>query len=175
MVLNYLRLLLFGLGLLVGLQLPALVDQYAKRVDSHWREAQQALAGFQANADAHFDGDLQRLVAHYAASTDSVFRGDAHSIGQLLDRRQLLQAEMTALAGNSAARIWHLLWYADDAIRRQMLAQYSYTVPLTPDAILWALAVGLGLAWLVELPLWLLLTLVRGQQLQRHSNYGGLR
>lgn len=175
MLLNYLRLLLFGLGLLVGLQLPALVDQYSKRVDAHWREAQQALAGFQANADVHFGGDMQRLVEHYAASSDAVFRADARSIATLLARRELLQAEVSALAANSAARIWHLLWHADAEIRRQMLMQYSYTVPLTPEAIFWALAVGLGLAWLVELPLRLLLALLRGRPPQRSGVYGGLR
>ena len=38
MLRSYLRLLLFACGLLAGVQVPGLMDQYGKRVDAHLRE-----------------------------------------------------------------------------------------------------------------------------------------
>lgn len=38
---SYLRLLLFTLGLLLGVQVPGFIDDYAKRVDAHRLEAAQ--------------------------------------------------------------------------------------------------------------------------------------
>ena len=42
----YLRLVVFALGLLVGVQVPGFVDQYAKRVSAHYIEASKNFAGF---------------------------------------------------------------------------------------------------------------------------------
>ena len=61
---DYVRLLSFALGLLLGIQVPAFVDQYAKRVDAHWREARTNLGEFQLDADRYFNGDMQRLISH---------------------------------------------------------------------------------------------------------------
>jgi hypothetical protein len=47
MFLSYLRLVLFTLGLLVGVQVPGFINDYAKRVEAHLIEAQTGLAGFQ--------------------------------------------------------------------------------------------------------------------------------
>lgn len=39
---SYLRLLLFTLGLLLGVQVPGFIDDYAKRVDAHRLETSRA-------------------------------------------------------------------------------------------------------------------------------------
>jgi hypothetical protein len=46
MLRSYLRLILFTLGLLVGVQVPGFIEDYAKRVDAHRLEAEQGLKGF---------------------------------------------------------------------------------------------------------------------------------
>ena len=40
MLLSYLRLVLFAIGLLVGVQVPGFINDYAKRVEAHLIEAQ---------------------------------------------------------------------------------------------------------------------------------------
>ena len=47
MFLSYLRLVLFTLGLLIGVQVPGFINDYANRVEAHLIEAQTGLAGFQ--------------------------------------------------------------------------------------------------------------------------------
>src|SRR3546814_8379983 len=79
MLLSYLRLVLFAIGLLVGVQVPGFISDYAKRVEAHLIEAQTGLQGFQGTANQFFKGDMQALVAHYRASEDPIFRSEEHA------------------------------------------------------------------------------------------------
>ena len=80
MLLSYLRLVLFAAGLLIGVQVPGFISDYAKRVEAHLIEAQTSLSGFQGTANQFFKGDMQALVAHYRASEDPIFRSDASGL-----------------------------------------------------------------------------------------------
>lgn len=147
---SYLRLVLFALGLLLGVQVPGFIDDYAKRVDAHRIEARQALQGFRDTARRFFDGDLDALVAHYRASPDPVMRSDADSVATLVARDALLEREWQAMQGPWYRRAWHLASAADPALLAETRAAYRYQVLLAPEAIAWALACGLFLALVVE-------------------------
>jgi hypothetical protein len=148
---GYLRLLVFAFGLLVGVQVPGVVDDYAKRVAAQRAESEESLLGFRETAARFFNGDLNALVAHYRASADEVMRSDAESIAHLVSRAELLEAEWLAMQGPWYGQAWHLLSDADREILQQTLDAYTYQVLLAPQAIFWGLGVGLVLAWLVEL------------------------
>ena len=47
----YARLVIFAAGLLLGIQVPAFVDQYKNRVAAHYLEVSANIAGFQATAN----------------------------------------------------------------------------------------------------------------------------
>lgn len=151
MLRSYLRLMLFGLGLLVGVQVPGFMSDYAMRVDAHRIEATLSLEGFQDTANRFFRGDLQALVAHYADSDDPVFRSDSNSLSALLQRKTLLDREWQAMQSPWYSKAWHLMTSADRALLNETYAGYRYQVLLAPDAIAWALCCGLLLAWLAEL------------------------
>jgi len=68
MFVDYLRLVLFAIGLLAGVQTPGFIDQYAKRVSAHQIEVAQNFSGFQQTADRYFGGSVEALLAHHAAS-----------------------------------------------------------------------------------------------------------
>ena len=150
MLRSYLRLVLFAVGLLVGVQVPGVINDYSQRVEAHRLEAQQSLRGFSETAQRFFNGDLQALVAHYRASEDPVFRSDAASIGALLARNQLLEREWQALQGPWYEKAWHVLAKADPQLRQETLNGYNYQVLLAPEAIAWGIACALLLAWVVE-------------------------
>ncbi len=150
MVRSYLRLALFALGLLLGVQVPGFVDDYGKRVEAHRLESEQALKGFRETAGRFFEGDLQALVAHYRASKDEVMRSDAHSVGVLVERADWLEREWQAMQGPWYARVWHLATAADDELLSETYQAYRYQVLLAPEAIAWGIACALLLAWLVE-------------------------
>ncbi|WP_068825591.1 DUF2937 family protein [Pseudomonas sp. BMS12] len=148
---GYLRLLVFAFGLLVGVQVPGFIDDYAKRVDAHRAESEQSLLGFRETAARFFNGDLNALVAHYRASTDDVMRSDAESVAHLVSRSELLEAEWLAMQGPWYGQVLHLATGADPVLLQETLDAYSYQVLLAPQAIAWGLGVALLLAWLVEL------------------------
>ena len=147
----YLRLLVFAFGLLVGVQVPGFIDDYAKRVAAQRAESEESLLGFRETAARFFKGDLNALVTHYRASTDEVMRSDAESVAHLVTRSELLEGEWLAMQGPWYAQAWHLATAADPELLEATYSAYTYQVLLAPQAIAWALGVGLFLAWLVEL------------------------
>ena len=104
MLRSYIRLVLFALGLLVGVQVPGFIKDYSIRVDAHRQEALQALEGYRNTAGQYFQGDLDALVAHYRGSPDPVFQRDGDNVEHLLRRAKLFDNEWQALQGPWYAR-----------------------------------------------------------------------
>ena len=150
MVRSYLRLALFALGLLIGVQVPGFIDDYSKRVEAHRSESEQGLVGFRETARRFFDGDLQRLVGHYRASRDPVMQSDARSVATLVERGEVLARESAAMQGPWYGQIWHLATAADPQLLQETRAAYRYQVLLAPEAIAWGIACALFLAWVIE-------------------------
>ncbi len=149
-VLDYLRLLLFAVGLLLGLQIPALVDQYQKRVDARLTEASQNLAGFQMTADRYFQGSVEKLIEHYKNSDDQIFRQDANNILAIFNNVQRYQLEMDKLVDGGVSAAFHVMFRADQELMEETLSQFTYTVVLSPPALAWGLILAFLFAVLAE-------------------------
>ena len=147
---DYFRLILFCSGLLIGIQVPAVVDQYEKRIDAHLSEALQILAGFQQTADRYFDGSVQNLVKHYENSDDPVFNNDARNIRFISERVATLQAEAETLQQHALWRVLHVVTSPDKQIIQQTMQQYSYMILIDPQALIWGVICGFLIATLLE-------------------------
>lgn len=134
----------------MGLQIPGFMDQYRNRVDAHFQEVRINLSGFQQTADRYFSGSIQALIAHYRRSSDSVFRQDAGSLQNLYTRYELLSAQQQAMSGPWYRAGFHLLFYHNDDLLAETFARYSYTVPLSPQAVCWGLAIAFFLSFFLE-------------------------
>jgi hypothetical protein len=150
MLRSYLRLMLFALGLLVGVQVPGFIEAYAQRVDAKRMESERGLDGFRNTARQFFAEDLDALIAHYHASDDPVIQSDAKSLETLVRRSRMLEREWQAMQQPWYVRAWHVLFGADAELRQETYAGYRYQVLLAPEAIAWGLSCGLLLAWLGE-------------------------
>lgn len=150
MLRSYVRLTLFALGLLIGVQVPGFIEAYARHVEARRIEAQQGLEGFQETAGRFFNGDLNALVEHYRASEDPVIQSDARSVSALVERVRLLEREWRSMQGPWYAQAWHVLLGADGDLRRQVWNSYRFQVLLAPEAIAWGIACALLLAWVAE-------------------------
>ncbi|PYC40067.1 DUF2937 family protein [Pseudomonas idahonensis] len=161
MLLSYLRLALFAAGLLIGVQVPGFISDYAKRVEAHLIESQNSLRGFQGTAQQFFKGDLNALVAHYRASEDPVFRSDAESLSGLLHRQLALDKQYQAMQGPWYIRLLQVALAADPDIRKETWDGYSYQILLTPEAMIWgmsgAMLLSFGLECLYRLIDWVVL------------------
>jgi hypothetical protein len=147
---NYLRLIVFSLGLLVGIQVPGFVDQYAKRVNAHYFEVLRNFAGFQDSADRYFGGSVEALIDHHATSPDAVFEGEARTIREMYERLAALKAERVAMSGPLLRQIIHMVFRPNTEILGETRSEYTYAVPLNAPAIVSGLAIGALLALLAE-------------------------
>jgi hypothetical protein len=150
MLRHHLRLVIFAIGLLVGVQVPGFIDQYDKRVNAHYIEAQRAFSGFQQTADRYFGGSVEQLIAHHSASGDRVFQDEAKTIAKLYARMKSLAAELDALRGTLFQRMVHVAIAPDQEILKETINAYSYTVPLNADAILCGVGAGFLLSFIIE-------------------------
>ncbi|QSX35367.1 DUF2937 family protein [Shewanella avicenniae] len=147
---DYLRLLLFGLGVLAGIQVPGFVDQYQKSVQAHLAEVSQQLAGFQRDADRYFNGNLEQLISHYGNSNDPVFSAGGSNIGAIAQRQLQLSRAVQGFEG----AYWHpyreLLLNPLPDIRAEVWQHFSYQLLLKPEAIAFGLLAGLLTAMFIE-------------------------
>jgi hypothetical protein len=150
MIVDYLRLILFAVGLLAGVQTPGFIDQYAKRVSAHQIEVATDFRGFQQTADTYFGGSVEALIAHHAASPDPPFQQEGRAIRAMYDRLTALTAELAALRGPLIAQIVHVALRPNREILAETRTGYTYTVPLNPAAILCGVVAGALLALCVE-------------------------
>lgn len=161
---SYLRMMLFALGLLAGVQIPGLIDLYYQRLDARLQQASLSLAPFQETADQHFNGDLTTLVNHYRTNPDPVFAKDAASLQLLVSQRQTLQQESVYKDAPWYRQLAHLLLRAEPQLWQDTLQNYSYVVPLKQAAIVCGMAAGLLAALVGDLLLGLLLLPFRQRQ-----------
>jgi hypothetical protein len=141
---------LFAAGLLIGVQVPGFISDYAKRVEAHLIEAQTGLTGFQGTANEFFKGDMQALVAHYRASEDPIFRSDADSLSTMLTRQLALDKQFQAMQGPWYIRFLQVALAADPDIRKETWYGYSYQILLTPEAMIWGMSGALLLSFGIE-------------------------
>jgi hypothetical protein len=158
---DYLRIIMFCGGLLIGIQIPALVDQYAKRIDAHLTEALDVFAGFQQTADQYFEGNIQDLISHYKSSDDAVFKNDASNILFISNRVTHLKSEQAALNQSALIRTAHVLFFPDNKVFQQTLEQYSYMILINPQALIWGLFSGFIIAGFFDLLFFVIGYLIR--------------
>ena len=148
---DYLRLIIFSVGILIGVQVPNFIDQYAKRISAHYIEAKMNFSGYQQTADKHFGGNVEALLEHYISSPDTVFKDDAKNIKQIYKRQQGFFAELKALDASLFRKIFHVIFYADNEVLKETITEFSYTVPLNHEAIICGLLLGLTLSLIFDL------------------------
>jgi hypothetical protein len=169
MLAGYVRLIVFAIGLLVGVQVPSFVDQYAKRVSAHQIEVAGNFRGFQETADRNFGGSVGALISHHAASVDQVFQDEAKAIRDMYGRLLALSAELAALRGPLIAQVIHIILHPNREILDETLSAYTYTVPLSPSGIISGVTLGACLAILIESSLLGVVRLVWPRR-SRHKN-----
>jgi hypothetical protein len=150
-ILEYLRLVLFVGGALIGVQIPSFVEQYGQRLESHFLESKTSLEGFQLDADKYFDGDIENLIQHYTNNADPVINDGGDSIASLHSRSQFLQKSWAEFNAGFQQRYWHAFISPVNTIRAETWASFDYAMRLDVSAIVWALSLGFVLSALIEL------------------------
>ncbi|TAM12750.1 MAG: DUF2937 family protein [Nevskiaceae bacterium] len=164
---RYLIVALFGAVLLGGVQVPNFVHQYAQRVDAHFQQVQQDLAGFRAVAVQYFHGDLAALVAAHDTSPDPRFRAEGVPLHRMMDSERQLAAQHAGLSGPVYEQTVFVALHGDRALLRETWAGYKAAFLLDRDALVMGIALAFGVCFVVEFLLLLLRTLFTGMTRKR--------
>ena len=148
---HYLSMLFVAAGILLGVQLPNAMHQYAQRVDAHYLEAERAAAPYHLLANQLFNGSMQALIEKHQQSGEVLFQQEAEPIKQLIARETYLRQLREGLSGNIWQQTWYALRHPDQEIAEETVNHYQATIPLTQPALIAALAGGILAALLYEL------------------------
>ena len=148
---RYLMILVACISLLIGLQIPNFVDQYQKRVDAHLREVTVNLLPFQEIANKYFNGDIGKLIELHRNSEVKPFQEEGLAIEKMVARKLRFEADMAALQASLPVKALNILLHGDKEILDEAMGQYSYSVPLNQDALVFGVCVALAILLLLEL------------------------
>ena len=165
---RYLMIVVACISLLIGLQIPNFVDQYQKRVDAHLREVSVNLLPFQEIANKYFSGDIGKLIALHRNSEVKPFQEEGLAIEKMVARKLRFEDDFAALQTSLPVKALNILLHGDQEIIDEAMAQYSYSVPLNQDALVFGACVALAILLLLELLL-ALARLVSGKLLNSKS------
>lgn len=154
---RYLLIIIACSALLLGIQVPNLIDQYEKRVDAHLREVTVNLKPFQEIADKYFGGSMDKLIELHRKSEVKAFQDEGSAVQKMIQRKQRFEADLAALQTGLPMKIVHVILDGDREMMDETLDQYTYAVPLNQDAIV----TGAAFAAAILLALELLLALIR--------------
>lgn len=136
MIYRYFCIILACFLLLAGLQVPAFVDQYEKRVDAHLIEVTENLRGFQEIADDYYEGSIEALIAKHQASNDLTFQLEAKPIGDMYDRYLAFKKEKDRLDTNLINQLVHIVYGADNELLEETINSYTYTITLDKESVI---------------------------------------
>jgi hypothetical protein len=147
---DYLRLILFLGGALIGVQVPSFVDLYGARLESHLNESTLSLSTFKNDAERYFNGDIQQLINHYQKKSDPIIVDGGNNIASIFERNIRLKDAHQYFENSLFGRYAHTLYQPIEAIKAETWASYDYAIKLNSVGIIWALSVGFILSMLMD-------------------------
>ncbi len=153
---SYFLIAVVSVSLLLGIQIPNFVDQYQKRVNAHQIEVSKNLAVFQIIADQFYKGSIESLIHKHENSLDSTFQMEANAIRSIYERKKHFDLEALALQNSLWGRVWHVFLEGDTEVFEETMNNYSASILLNKDAMVFALTFALGIVLFFDLLLYLL-------------------
>jgi hypothetical protein len=158
------RLLMLAVAagaLLVGIQIPNFVDQYAKRLDAHYIEVQTNLRAFQEIADQFHAGSIEALIRKHRQSDDLTFRAEGEAIEKMVRRLQHFEWEKRAMQAPLPQQVMFLVARADPDLVEETRRNYSFGLLLDHTAVLAGVVCMLIVVVVLEIFAWLVRSLTR--------------
>ena len=141
---NLVDKIVFAVAVILGLQIPNFLGQYRQRLGGHFDEAVQNLKGFESIAEQTIGStDLTNLVAHYQEGSS-----DVQLIGEKLADDIARTDRLGSLVENLQTagifgRLKHLVVDLERPIAMATMNNYQPGLPITPEAIMYALVFGI--------------------------------
>lgn len=157
----YVRIGLFVIGVLVGLQFPMFVDQYGKSLHSHYIESSNSIGEFQEDANRFFAGDMGKLIEYYKENGDPVFYEGGESIESIYHRYVALDRAFKQFQIGSVNAYQQAFFTPIADVREEVWENYDFATKLSPSAMTIGLGVGAAFASFLEVGMKLLSLMMR--------------
>jgi Protein of unknown function (DUF2937) len=158
---RYLAIVVAGVALLFGIQVPNFVDQYQKRVDAHLREVMANLQQYQAIADREYQGSLDALIAFHHKSGVRTFAEEGAAIASMYHRKLRFETDAAVLKTGLFTKVIRVVSDGDPELLQEAIDQYSYAIPLNQDAIVCGVVVAATALVVLELCFGVLVFILR--------------
>lgn len=148
---KYISFISFGVALLIGIQLPTFVDEYGKNLEARYAESQNALSKFRDTANQYFDGNFEKLIQHYEQKKDPVVVEGGNSIRSIFERNQRLESAIKDFKRSMLSPYYQVVFNPILDVRKQAWENYSFTVALNQNNIIFGFIFALFLLLILEL------------------------
>ena len=158
--------LVFGVALIVSLQIPLLVDYYHQYLSGWYKATELQVDGYAATAKPHQFADVQAMINAHLNNAEPSVRTDAE---QKLATVHLL-AELTAgmdtfATGNLLEKMLFMLHPDRIQLLKDVVQNFKVGIPLNVSGLLFAVVFALLLNVLIMLPFGLMRS---GRRVEQH-------
>ncbi len=155
--------LLFGVTLLLALQVPQLADHYQQFLSGWLASTQWQVEGYAATAKKYGYPNTRLMIEQHRRNSEASVRADAEQKWQTLEiYKELQQATTLFREGNLLSKSIYMFTPSHFGYLEKTLENFKPGIPLTLEGISFGVIAGLLLNLFISLPLIFVTKKVRG-------------
>ena len=145
--------LVFGVALIVELQMPLLVDHYHQYLSGWYKATQWQVDGYEATAKTHQFANAQAMIENHLKNPEPSVRTDAEQKLATVELLADLSVGMDTFAtGNLLEKMLFMLHPNRIQVLKDVVQNFKPGIPLNASGLVFALVVALLLNFLLMLP-----------------------
>lgn len=145
--------LVFGVALIVALQMPLLVDHYHQYLSGWYKATQWQVDGYEATAKTHQFTNAQAMIDAHLNNAEPSVRTDAEQKLATVDRLADLSLGMDTFAtGNLLEKMLFMLHPDRVYVLKDVVQNFKLGIPLNASGLAFGVLFALVLNFLIMLP-----------------------
>lgn len=153
MIRRLLDKLVFGVALIVALQIPLLVDHYHQYLSGWYKATQWQVDGYEATAKTHQFANAQAMIENHLKNPEPSVRTDAEQKLATVELLADVSVGMDIFAtGNLLEKMLFMLHPNRIQVLKDVVQNFKPGIPLNASGLVFALVVALLLNFLLMLP-----------------------
>ncbi|MDO6562965.1 DUF2937 family protein [Amphritea sp. 1_MG-2023] len=149
--------LLFGITLLLALQVPQLADHYQQFLNGLYESTRWQVAGYQHTAQSFGYADINAMIEHHRHNSVASVRADAEQKQATLAHYQQLQSGIELFSrGTLIDKSLYMATPSRYHYLEKTFHNFTPGIPLTMEGLIFGVIVGLLLNLFITLPITLM-------------------
>ncbi|PIW59327.1 DUF2937 family protein [Shewanella sp. CG12_big_fil_rev_8_21_14_0_65_47_15] len=145
--------LMFGLILVIALQLPQLADHYQQFLAGLYESTRWQVEGYEATAKEYHYADVEAMIARHQQNEEPSVRADAEQKLQTLALyKELTQGVAIFNTGNLFEKTAYMFNPVRFDYLKKTISNFKSGIPLTASGIGFGVVVALGVHYLGSIP-----------------------